>query len=328
MPESKSTEIRIFDLIRLFKQKRGLILSNVFFATLLSVIYSLIVTPQFESEGLLKPVKASTAGLIGNTGGLLENLGTSSSLAALMSSLSPDINEAIATIESQSFTRDLLLNDRLIEYIYQDQWDKEKKEWTSGEDSIIGVISGWYSSAVGFLSGDANGNSRPSGPEGYDGPSLDKAVLEFDRLRTTALDRRTGFIRLSVRWEDPEIARQWVELIVKRLNERLRSQEIRETDLALVFLEDRLREEAVEPVRERVARLYEQQLQRKMMLESRTDHSLRFIDRPFAPETRAFPSRKAIVLGTFLVSFVIACFMVIFLYFYKYERERYESNQD
>lgn len=303
------TKFRLVELVEMVWLHKRFVILMVIFSVLLSVVYSLMVTPQYRSEALLRSARQLSAGNSSlSVSGLL-----SGSLAPIeaLAGLQPSVNEAVAIIESRSFVEDLLLKEGIIYHIYDEYWDSESSQWRTGKPGIMGTINSWYRSAVDTLSA---GTPKHSGSvkEGYSGPSLEEAIKEFELLRKVTVDRRTGFVRISVDWKDPALARDWVEKIVSRLNLRTRSRARMEAQAALNFLGDRIAAEQNMALRAAMSGLFQKQLEKVMLTEIGEDYSLIYIDTPFVPEQRVSPRRKLIVIGTFLLSLVLAISIIFF----------------
>lgn len=297
-------DVTVAELVRIFWYFKKTIILTVGLVTTAAIIYSLVVTPVFRSEALLKPTEQMSSGNA-SLGALAQRFGALATIAG--ANISPDVNEAIAIIESREFTERLLLNDNLIRYIYQDQWDAELADWREGEESMLASMRQWLSD---LLASNAQGSASAQ-PGGYTGPSLEIAVRRFNAIRRVSLDRRTNFVKISVDWEDPVVARDWVQLIVDRVNESMRERTLREVNLTLDFLREQIDNEQNSALRSSMSMLYQQQLEKAMLATSRTDYSLQYLDRPSVPEMRRSPRRKLIVVGTFLISGMLVCASVL-----------------
>lgn len=288
--------------IIIWRQKRFIALF-VFASVAISIVYSLVVTPQYRSEALLRSPTPLSSGETG-FGSLGGQLGSLASIANLAGS-EPDVNEAVALMESRTFTEDLLLEDGVVRHIYEDFWDAEASKWRDREPGVLGNIKYWLKAAYNALL-PASKPAASNGRKNYTGPSLEEAVVEFNSLRKISVDRKTGYVKISIEWKDPVVARDWVALIVSRLNETARARAKAEAEVALGFLQERISQEQNASLRLAMSALFQQQLRNAMLSEVREEHSLQYIDTPFVPEQRTSPRRKTIVIGTFVLSLILA----------------------
>jgi capsular polysaccharide biosynthesis protein len=57
------------------------------------------------------------------------------------------------------------------------------------------------------------------------------------KLVSISEDKQTGLVSVSVEHKSADIAKRWVELMVNRVSEDLRSKDIREAEESIKFLE-------------------------------------------------------------------------------------------
>ena len=97
-------------------------------------------------------------------------------------------------------------------------------------------------------------------------------------------DKQTGLISVSVEHESPDIAKQWVELMVSRVSEDLRSKDTREAEESIKFLEAQRERTSLVSLDEVFAQLIEEQTKTIMLANVSKDYVFDVIDPPVAPE--------------------------------------------
>ena len=128
------------------------------------------------------------------------------------------------------------------------------------------------------------------------GPSEDLAVKAFDNVRKVEIDRRTNFVRLSVRGPTPQVAQEWAQAMITEVNDALRDQMLQDSRRAVAVLSKRLETEQLQTVRVIGSALLESQLRHEVAAESRREFALRVLDPPSLPDQRAYPPRSHMVL--------------------------------
>jgi len=123
-------------------------------------------------------------------------------------------------------------------------------------------------------------------------------------------DKNSGLIMLSIYWKDPKVAAKWANQLVKQLNEQLREQAIAESQKRVGYLEQELAKTTLQDMRAVLYSLLESEKQKAMLANVNEDFALEVIDPAVAPESRAKPNRKLIVVlggvcGGFLGIFAI-----------------------
>jgi uncharacterized protein involved in exopolysaccharide biosynthesis len=132
-------------------------------------------------------------------------------------------------------------------------------------------------------------------------PSDQEAHEEFLALLSVSEDKQTGLISVSIEHQSPDIAQQWVELMVSRVSEDLRSKDIREAGESIKFLETQREKTSLVSLDEVFAQLIEEQTKTIMLANVSKDYVFDVIDPPVSPELKSKPSRSLIcVLGTLL----------------------------
>ena len=192
---------------------------------------------------------------------------------------------ALEKMKSLSFFKQHLYEDLLIDLMAVESWDSSTRQLMY-DDEIYDVASNKWLREV-----DPPRQAQPSDQEAHEA---------FVKLVSISEDKQTGLITVSVEHESPDIAKQWVELMVSRVSEDLRSKDIREAEESIKFLESQ-RETSLVSLDEVFAQLIEEQTKTIMLANVSKDYVFDVIDPPVAPELKSKPSRALIcVLGTIL----------------------------
>jgi uncharacterized protein involved in exopolysaccharide biosynthesis len=131
------------------------------------------------------------------------------------------------------------------------------------------------------------------------------AVKMFDsKIRIVSEDKKTGLVTLSIRWKDPETAASWANLLVTRLNDRLRTQAAAEADRNVSYLQKQIAGTSVIALQQSLGRVLEGELQKLLLAQGNEEFAFKVIDRATPPKQRDAPRRTFITLlaavtGTF-----------------------------
>ncbi len=135
-------------------------------------------------------------------------------------------------------------------------------------------------------------------------PTLAQGYRFFDqRVRQVSRDKVTGLITLDIEWRDPQLAAQWANDLVARLNAEMRERAIKSSDASVGFLQDELTRTNVVDTRLSINRLLESQINRRMLANVTQDYALRVVGRALPPERdeKVSPKRGVmLVLGAAL----------------------------
>jgi len=240
------------------------------------VAYALIATEWYSADVLLLPAEErSTQGL----GGLAGQLGGLASLAGVSVGGGSNI-EPLAVLRSRDFTRAFIEDKNLLTVLFSGDWDEEAQRWKF-ED-----------------------------PE--DWPDLRDAVKYFqEEVRSVDEDISPGLVTLTIEWTDRDTAAEWANLLVKRLNERMRQKALQDAETNVAYLQEELANTSVVTLQQSIGSLLETELQKLMLARGNEEFAFRVIDRAEAPKERSKPNRILLVAFAVIVGGMISMFIVL-----------------
>ena len=273
-PSSDEDEIDLLELIRTLLRAWKTIVGIIIICAGLSVVYALDIPEVFKAETLLAPAneeKTGASSALSKFVGLVSMTGIS---------IPSDSNlvQVLATLQSRKFLKVFIVENKLLPVLFEDIWDEKNQAWKveSKEDQ----------------------------------PNDHKAIESFKACLSVDEDKNSGLIMLSIYWKDPKVAAKWANQLVKQLNEQLREQAIAESQKRVGYLEQELAKTTLQDMRAVLYSLLESEKQKAMLANVNEDFALEVIDQAVAPESRAKPNRKLIVVlggvcGGFLGIFAI-----------------------
>lgn len=243
------------------------------------VIYASVATPVYRADVVLAFAHEERGS------GISSNLGGLASLAGI--NLAPQGNsmKALATMRSRAFVESFIVDNRLLPVLFSSQWNAEEEMWISDV------------------------------PEEH--PDIRDAVRFFtNTVRSINEDEDTGLITLSIDWTDAEIAANWVEELVERVNEQLRERDMAEARRRLQYLQGQLQNANLVELRQAISRLIENQMQTIMLAQAKSEYAFAVIDPPRVPDRPVRPRKVLIVaLMTFCGGlFGVFCALVLNAY--------------
>ena len=168
-----------------------------------------------------------------------------------------------------------------------ERWDSSTRQ-LEYDAEVFDVKQGKWTSE-----GEESRGSRPSGQEAHG---------VFVNLLSVSKDKQTGLISVGIEHQSPDVAKRWVELMVRRVSEDLRSKDIKEAEDSIRFLKAQREITSLVSLDEVFAQLIEEQTKTIMLANVSKDYVFDVIDPPVAPEKRSKPSSRALicVLGSLL----------------------------
>jgi len=193
---------------------------------------------------------------------------------------------ALEKLKSLSFFKRHLYEDLLVDLMAVESWDPSTRQLMYDDEIYNSASNKWL---------------REVDPPRQVKPSYQEAYEEFLALLSVSEDKQTGLIFVSAEHHSPDIAKRWVELMVNRVSEDLRTKDIREADESIKFLESQREKTSLVALDEVFAQLIEEQTKTIMLANVSKDYVFDVIDPPVSPELKSNPSRALIcVLGTLL----------------------------
>ena len=144
-------------------------------------------------------------------------------------------------------------------------------------------------------------------------PSVDiRDAVEFFEKEVLVVfeDKKTGLIRLSVTWINPQVAAEWANELVLRANKRLRDQAIGDADRNIKYLQAELQAANMPTLQQAIGKVVESEMQKMMMARGNTEYSFRVLDGAAEPKKRERPQKALIFLAALLAGFLASAFII------------------
>jgi uncharacterized protein involved in exopolysaccharide biosynthesis len=249
------TEGELIDLGMVFAElsaKRLWIAGITLLATIAFAIAAFTMRPVYRASTLLVSASAERDGLGQSIGSTLGQLGGIASLAGVsLHTGDASTDEALAVLRSREFTGRFIDDRKLMPVLFADRWNPATRTWK--DDS-----------------------KQPTPADAY---------KYFDRrIRSVLQDKKTGFVTLQIDWFDSNVAAEWANDLVNRLNAEMRSRAIAKTDASLGYLEKELGTTQTIEVRDAINRLVETQIKQRMLANVTQEFSFRVVDHAVPPD--------------------------------------------
>jgi len=283
-------EIDFKELFNALWSKRILITIITTIFAISSVIYALYLPNIYTSTATLAVAneKSSLSSKLGSYSALAGIAGVS--LPSDSSNPSP---EAMERIRSFDFFTEHFLPYINLEDLYA------AKKWNPEEDSIIYDKRLFDKSKNQWVR-----NENPSIP------SEQEAFEVYQKILSISEDKKTRFVYLSIEHFSPNIAKEWVEIVIKNINESMRSENMKVSSKSIAFLRERAETTNIKEIRDAITQLLQSQMQNLMLATASESYIYKILNSPIAPEEKSAPGRALICFfGTFigfLLSFALA----------------------
>jgi LPS O-antigen subunit length determinant protein (WzzB/FepE family) len=288
-----SDEIELSELLSAIWNRKIFICLVTSFFSIVSILYALSLPNIYTSHALLKSAEnsSSSSGLLSQYSGMASLAGIS-----LGSSGSSDKSlEAIERIRSYTFFSKFFLP----EISYQDL--VAVKDWERSTNTLVYDEEVFDSNSTKWL-----GTVSPQ-----------DAYKTYNDMISIYQDKKTFFVSISIKHYSPNIAKEWVDLIVNKINSSMRDEEKVTTLKSIEFLNEQIQKVNFLEVRQSIASLQENQMKSLMLIESNSDYIFKTIDSSIIPEKKSEPKRSLIVIIATILGFFISLVVVLILHIMK-----------
>ena len=235
------------------------------------VVKALTATEWYQADVVLAPVgKKSQSG----------GLGPLSDLANLSGIEIPSAGSGVslAVLKSKSFAREFIEDQQLLPVLLPDAWDVARRDWK------------------------VQGKARPDIRDG---------VKYFNEsVRTVTEDKKSGLVTLSIKWTSGVVAADWANLLVKRLNDRLRADAIQESQFSIEYLQKEMLATSVISLQQAIGRVLEGEMQQMALARSHKEFAFKVVDAATTPKHRISPKRPLIVVSFALAGLMLSALLV------------------
>lgn len=294
-------EIDLAELWRAIWAGKFTIIAITFIFALASVIYAIKQPNIYQATTLLAP--ASSEGGAGGLSALAGRFGGLASMAGinLGGGGTDKTGLALEILKSRSFLESFIEKHNLVVPLMA------VKGWDINSDTLIYNEDIYDTTAKKWL--------REVTPSKDAEPSSWKSFKKFSQLLSVSTNKQSGIITLSIEYYSPELAKQWLVLLVKDLNSFMREKAQKEAQNSINFLTKKLQQTQLADMQTVFYQLIEEQTKTMMLTEVSEEYVLKTIDPANAPDEKAKPKRALIcVLGTMLGG-MLSVLVVLIRYF-------------
>ena len=274
---NKPNENSLFLFLDLIKEHRDVFLLSIIVPSLAGLIYALIATSLFRADVIMISNQEEGESLV--------NLSKQYSGLAAMAGIAigggagvvDKTDRSLAILTSRSFIEEFVQGQDIRKHLFSYLWDTKQNRWKEGE---------------------------PTAAQTY--------KLLISNVVNVDVDRRTNLITLSVTWEDPVLAAQWANQIVKGINKKIREQEISEYQKSINFIQAQLgASKATSASLDAVMFNLIEELTKKIMIANvREEYAFKIIDPAVVPDQKYAPSKRNIVIISFIIGLFISVFSI------------------
>ena len=302
-PQVEDDEIDLAELWRAIWAGKFIIIAITFVFAVASVFYALSKPDIYKASVLLSPV--SSKGGSGGLGALAGQFGGLASLAGinLSGGGGDQTSIALATLESRSFIENFIKkHDLLVPLMAAKKWDKTSDSLILNEELYDENAQKWIREV-----------KPPQTPE----PTSWEAYKQLSGLLSISQDKENSLVTIELGFYSPTLAKKWLILLVKEINEFSRKQEKEETEASINYLKNELKNIQVSNMETVFYQLIEEQTKTMMLAQVKKEYVFKTIDPAQVPDRKDGPKRALIVVLGAMLGGILSVLIVLIRYFTK-----------
>ena len=294
-PNDFDDEINLRELFYVLLEGKWIIVSLTAFVSIVGVIYSLSLPNIYESKAMLVPANSSSG-----ISGALQSYSGLAGLAGISLPSGGDKGnsaKAIQKINSLSFfENNILTNIYLPDLMAFKSWNSKTNTLTF-DDSIY----------------DTNSNTwiRDYSYPQQQIPSAQESFEVFKQHLSLSEDTKSGFITLSIKYQSPFIAKQWVELVINEVNAFYRQKDKSESEKAVSYLNQQISITGLSEIKQVIAQLLQEETKKLTLIEANQYYVFDYIDPPAVMEQKSEPKRALICILSALLGGMLSIVLVL-----------------
>jgi len=299
-PQIADDEIDLAELWRAIWAGKFIIIAITFVFAVASVFYALSKPDIYKASVLLSPVSSQGGG--GGLGALAGQFGGLASLAgiSLGGGGGDQTSIALATLESRSFIENFIKkHDLLVPLMAAKNWNKATDSLILDEELYDEKSQTWIRELSPII------------------PSDWEVYIEFQKRLSVSQDKTTSLITIELEFYSPTLAKHWLILLVKDINEFIREQEKTETKASIKYLKSELENIQVSNMETVFYQLIEEQTKNMMLAQVKKEYVFKTIDPAQVPDKKSGPKRALIVISGCFLGGILSILIVLIRYFSK-----------
>ena len=267
---------------------------------ILSIFYSLSLPNIYQSSATLIPTTSNKS--------LSGSLSSFSSIANIAGIQVPNgeaskAQEAIKRINSLEFFSKYFLPEIKLQNLMA------ISQWLPEENLILYDSSIFDVKNDKWVVEDGNPNKK--------NPSNQEAFLAYKESLSISEDIKSSFVTITMKHKSPFISKKWVDLIIKKINSSMRTEDEKVALNSITFLNEYSKSINIQSLRSTISKLQESQMQILMIASSSDSYIFKTLDSAVVPEIKLGPKRSLIcILGT-LLGFMISTLSILILNYFK-----------
>jgi uncharacterized protein involved in exopolysaccharide biosynthesis len=304
--DNSDDEIDLAELWSGLTKRKGMIVLVTLVFALLAIYISLSMTPKYQSTVKMLPVSSE-----GGASLLMDKYGGLASLAGVTLDSGGELfllEQAVEVLNSRQFLAEFIRENNLKQVLFYKNWDQQSQQWIK-QESVAGKIKE-------VLGGNANSIQSYDGQEPLleNEPSIYEVVEFFKKeVLSISSDKNSLTYNLSIKWVNPVQARDWANQLVKRVDERLRNDNLQQAQATIDYMNEKLATIELQDIRNIALKTIEENLKKITFAQVQKEYVFKVIDPAIVEEKPVSPKRGLMVAVGVVLGLMLGVFLALVL---------------
>ncbi|NVJ60860.1 MAG: LPS O-antigen length regulator [Gammaproteobacteria bacterium] len=298
----KPDEIDLFDLWIAVWKGKWFVLGFTFLFSFISLIYALNLPNTYKSSAILAPASYSSGSQLSRLAGQFGGL---ASIAGINLGSNGGENKAVIAIEVMNtwgFIEKFIEDNNIEPEVFAAKgWSKNHNKIVYDEDIYDSENDVW----VREHDKSKGETAEPSSWELYE---------KFKSRFNISQNKETGLINISVEFYSPLVAKQWVDELIRAINEHTKNKDREEAARSISYLNEKIKEVNIADMQSVFYKLIEEQTKTLMLAEVSDEYVFKTLSQAKVPEEKSGPKRALICILGFLIGGLLSISVVILRY--------------
>lgn len=289
-------EIDLRELFATLWRGKWIIIGITFIFAVAGVAYALSQPNVYTASALLAPAQGEGGNrMSGQLAGLASlagvNLGGGGANKTVI---------AKEVVRSRAFLTDFIRrHDLAVPLMAVEGWNMDREQWVINRELYNPETRTWAT--------DDDGKSLE--PTDWD------LVKEFRERLSVSENRDNGMVTISLTTLSPVASKEWLENLIRDLNDHMRDQDVAEAEASIQYLEGKLRETNIAGMQQVFYQLIESETRTIMLANAQREYVFKTIDPAVVPQEKSGPKRALISVVATMLGGMLGVFVVFVLAF-------------
>ena len=292
-------EIDLLELWRALMRGKWIIIAFTAIFSVASVFYALSLPNMYKSTAVLAPAESSGGGGLGKLAGQFGGLASLAGIN-LGGGGSNKTAEALEILQSWAFIEEFIQEQNIAPQVFAVKgWSPETNELIYNAEIYDPQTKTWK-------------REPPKGKKAE--PSSWELYERFKESLSVGEDKVSGFTSLNIEYYSPEVAKTWVDALVKKINKQLQARDAEKAEKNVAFLKKQTEETPLASMQSVFYDLIEEQTKTLMLAKGSTEYVFKKVSKSRVPEEKASPKRGLMVALGAVLGMVFGAIVSVFLY--------------